>query len=85
MRQLDPDIRLAALEAVVARLLLAHARTQPDPAGELDAFAGRMRREAETMPLTTEDEPRDRLALAGALLQLVTLAKERLIAEQAEG
>jgi hypothetical protein len=85
LRQLDPDIRLAALEAVVARLLLAHARERPDPAGELDAFAGLMRREADAMPLATSDEPRDRLALAGALLQLVTLAKERLIAEQAGG
>lgn len=85
MRQLDPDIRLAALEALVVRLLLAEARDSPDPAGALDAFAGQMRREAETIPLATEDEPRDRLALAGALLQLVTLAKERLIAEQAGG
>jgi hypothetical protein len=85
LRQLDPDIRLAALEAVVARLLLAHARQHPDPAGALDAFAGQMRREADSMALRSDDEPRDRLALAGALLQLVTLAKERLIAEQAEG
>jgi len=80
MRQLDPDIRLAALEAVVSRLLMAEARQTPDPAGMLDQFAGRMRREAESHPMASDD-PRDRLALAAALLQLVALAKEKLITE----
>jgi hypothetical protein len=80
MRQLDPDIRLAALEAVVSRLLVAEARQSPDPAGMLDQFAGRMRREAESHPMASDD-PRDRMALAAALLQLVALAKEKLITE----
>lgn len=81
MRQLDPDIRLAALEAVVTRLLVSEARHAPDPAGMLDQFAGRMRREAETHPMGASEDPRDRMALAAALLQLVALAKEKLITE----
>ncbi len=76
---LDADTRLAALELAVSRLLLAEARRSPDPAGMLDATAGRLRQDAEMLP--GEDGP-DRLALAAALLQLVTLAKERLITEQ---
>jgi hypothetical protein len=81
MRQIDPDIRLAALEAVVARLLVAQARRGPDPAGMLDQFAAGMRHHAATHPMQTDDEPRDRMALAGALLQLVAMAKEKLITE----
>ncbi|WP_206930777.1 hypothetical protein [Roseococcus thiosulfatophilus] len=77
MPALDPEIRLAALEAVVARLLLAQARQHPDPAGMLDQFAGEMRRHADMQ----DDSGLDGLALGAALLQLVTLAKERLIAE----
>lgn len=79
MRQLDPDIRLAALEAVVTRLLVAEARRGPDPAGMLDHFAGEMRRAAEAHPMAAGADPRDGLALAGALLQLVAQAKEKLI------
>jgi len=80
-KMLDTNIRLAALEAVVARLLAAHARLEPDPAGALDQFAAKMRRQAETQALDTQDEFHDRMALAGALLQLVALAKEKLITE----
>ena len=39
-----------------------------------------MRREAESHPMAG-DSPRDRMALAGALLHLMALAKEKLITE----
>jgi len=81
MPALDPDIRLAALEAVVARLLLAEARRHPDPAGRLDEFAGEMRRHADTQDDPGGTGPHDGMALGAALLQLVAVAKERLIAE----
>jgi len=79
MPTLDPEIRLAALEAVVARLLLAQARQHPDPAGMLDQFAAEMRRHADAQDGGAA--PLDSMALGAALLQLVAVAKERLVAE----
>lgn len=81
MKKLDPEIRIAALEMVVTRLLLAQARHQPDPAGMLDQFAALMRREAQNHPMQSDNEQMDRLALAAAVLQFVADAKERLITE----
>ena len=81
MQKLDPEIRIAALEMVVTRLLLAQARHQPDPAGMLDQFAALMRREAQNHPMGEKDDPASRLALAAAVLQFVADAKERLITE----
>lgn len=81
MPSLDPEIRIAALEAVMARLLLAEARRYPDPAGMLDNFAFGMRHHAEGAAL----EEQDRMALAAALLQFVAEAKERLISESIPG
>jgi len=81
MPALDPEIRLAALEAVVARLLLAQARQHPDPAGMLDQFAAEMRRHADYQDASGGAEPLDSMALGAALLQLVAVAKERLVAE----
>lgn len=85
MSTLDSRMRLAALEAVVARLLLAEARRAPDPALMLDGFAGQMRRLADSIPLDPADEHEGRLQLAAALLNLVTLAKEQLLADQYPG
>lgn len=85
MNTLDTRMRLAALEAVVARLLLAEARQAPDPAGMLDSFAGQMRRLADSIPLDPADEAQGRMQLAAALLNLVTVAKEQLLAEQFSG
>lgn len=85
MTTLDSRMRLAALEAVVARLLLAEARQAPDPAGMLDSFASRMRRLADSIPLDPADEEQGRMQLAAALLNLVTVAKEQLLAEQYSG
>lgn len=82
---LDSRMRLVALEAVVARLLLAEARQAPDPAGMLDGFAGQMRRLADSIPLDPADEEHGRLQLAAALLNLVTVAKEQLLQEQFSG
>jgi hypothetical protein len=85
MNTLDTRMRLVALEAVVARLLLAEARQAPDPAGMLDGFAGQMRRLADGIPLAPGDDEQGRMQLAAALLNLVTLAKEQLLAEQFPG
>lgn len=81
MPSLAPEIRIAALEMLVTRLLLAEARRQPDPAGMLDQFAGTMRGEALGFPMEGPNEQMDRLALASAVLQFVADAKERLITE----
>lgn len=85
MPSLDPEIRIAALEAMMARLLLAEARRHPDPAGMLDEFAGNMRRHAESLETDRPDGELDRMALAAALLQFVAEAKERLISQAMPG